>query len=30
MKNKILVDIYVPSFDEEYNIFIPLNKNIAC
>ncbi|MBQ6285217.1 MAG: hypothetical protein IJK67_02770 [Bacilli bacterium] len=29
MKNKILVDIYVPSFDEEYNIFIPLNKNIA-
>ena len=29
MKNKVLVEIYIPSLDEEYNIFLPLNKNIA-
>ncbi len=29
MKNKVLVEIYIPSLDEVYNIFLPLNKNIA-
>ena len=29
MKNKILVEIYVPQLDENYNIYLPLNKNIA-
>jgi len=29
MKNKVLVDIYIPQIDENYNIYLPLNKNIA-
>ena len=29
MKNKILTQIYIPQLDEEFNIFLPLNKNIA-
>ncbi len=29
MKNKILTEIYIPSIDERYNIYLPLNKNIA-
>lgn len=28
MKNKVLVKIYVPSIDEEYEIYIPTNENI--
>ncbi len=29
MKNKVLVEVYIPSLDENYNLFLPLNKNIA-
>ncbi len=29
MKNKVLVKIYIPSLDENFDIFLPLNKNIA-
>ncbi len=29
MKNKVLVEIYIPQLDEEFNIYLPLNKNIA-
>ena len=29
MKNKVLEEVYVPTLDENYNIFLPLNKNIA-
>lgn len=29
MKNKVLTEIYVPSVDEVYNIYLPLNKNVA-
>lgn len=29
MKNKVLIEIYIPSIDERYNIYLPLNKNIA-
>ena len=29
MKNKVLTEIYVPQLDEEYDIYLPLNKNIA-
>ena len=29
MKNKVLTEIYVPQLDEEFNIFLPLNKNVA-
>jgi hypothetical protein len=28
MKNKILVKVYVPSIDEEYEIYIPVNETI--
>lgn len=28
MKNKILVKVYVPSIDEEYEIYIPTNETI--
>ena len=27
MKNKVLTEIYIPSIDERYNIYLPLNKN---
>ena len=29
MKNKVLVEIYITQLDEVYNIYLPLNKNIA-
>lgn len=29
MNNKILVVIYVPSVDEEFNLFIPINKKVG-
>jgi hypothetical protein len=28
MKNKVLVKVYVPSVDEEYEIYIPTNETI--
>ena len=28
MKNKVLVKVYVPSIDEEYEIYIPVNESI--
>lgn len=29
MKNKILVDIFVPTINQTYNIFIPVNKSVG-
>ena len=29
MMNKLLVKLYVPSLEEEYNVWIPLNKRIG-
>ena len=29
MKNKINVDIFVPSINEVYNLFIPVNKSVG-
>lgn len=29
MKNKILAKIYMPQIDENFEIFLPLNKNIS-
>lgn len=29
MKNKILIKLSVPEIDEEYDIFIPINKRIG-
>lgn len=26
--NKVLVKLYVPNFDEQYDVWIPLNKRI--
>ncbi len=28
MKNKVLVEVYVPSIDEKYEIYIPTNETI--
>ena len=28
MKNKVLIKVYVPSIDEEYEIYIPTNESI--
>lgn len=28
MKNKVLVKVYVPSIDEQYEIYIPTNETI--
>lgn len=28
MKNKVLIKIYVPSIDEQYEIYIPTNESI--
>ncbi len=28
MKNKVLIKVYVPSIDEEYEIYIPTNETI--
>ena len=29
MKNKILVDIFVPTLNENFNLFIPVNKTVG-
>lgn len=29
MKNKVLVSISVPEIDEEYSVYIPINKKIG-
>ena len=29
MKNKILTEIYVAQLDEKFNVYLPLNKNVA-
>lgn len=29
MKNKVLTEIYVAQLDETFNVYLPLNKNIA-
>ncbi|MDO5011795.1 MAG: hypothetical protein Q4E31_13290, partial [Intestinibacter bartlettii] len=29
MKNKINVDVFVPSLNETYNLFIPVNKTVG-
>lgn len=29
MKNKILINVYVISIDEEYEIYIPINESIG-
>ena len=29
MKNKVLVELIVPSLDEIYNIYLPINKKIG-
>ena len=29
MKNKVLVEIFIPSIDYEFDVFLPINKNIA-
>ena len=29
MKNKVLVDLYVPTIDEVYNLYLPVNRKIG-
>lgn len=29
MKNKVLTEIYFAQLDEKFNIYLPLNKNVA-
>jgi len=29
MKNKVLVELIVPSLDEVYNVYIPINKKVG-
>ena len=29
MKNKILIDLVVPEIEQEFNIYIPINKRIG-
>lgn len=29
MKNKVLINVYVPNIDEEYEIYIPVNESIG-
>lgn len=29
MKNKILVEIIIPKFDERYNLFLPISKKVG-
>ena len=29
MKNKVLVEISIPHLDKIYNVYLPLNKNVA-
>ena len=28
-KNKILIELYLPEYEREYDIFIPINKRIG-
>lgn len=28
MKNKVLINVYVPSLDEVYEIYIPINESV--
>lgn len=28
MTNKILVEVYIPTIEEKYDVFIPINKTI--
>lgn len=28
MKNKVLINVYVPSLDETYEVYIPVNESI--
>ena len=28
-KNKILIELYIPSIEKEYNLYIPINKKIG-
>lgn len=28
MKNKVLIKIYVPTIDEEYELYIPINESV--
>ena len=28
MKNKVLVNVYVPSIDENYELYIPINETV--
>lgn len=29
MKNKVLVELYIPSIDEIYNLYLPANRKIG-
>ncbi len=29
MKNKVLVDLIVPEIDEEYSVYLPINKKMG-
>ena len=29
MENKILLEVYVPSIEQEYDLFVPVNKTIG-
>ncbi len=29
MKNKVLIELYVPSIDEVYNLYLPVNRKIG-
>lgn len=29
MNNKVLVDVYVPLIEQEFNLFIPVNRKIG-
>lgn len=29
MKNKVLVELYIPSIDEIYNLYLPVNRKIG-
>lgn len=29
MKNKVLINVYVPSIDYEYEVYVPVNETIS-
>ena len=29
MKNKVLVELFIPSMDEVYNLYLPVNRKIG-